>query len=714
MSRRRDTASAALMATLGAALIIAHQAGARAVRETLFLDSFRSQSLPSMMIVAAVFSIAVASLVSRAMAAQGPARLVPSAFVASAMLHLGEWGLVFQFPRIVAVVFYLHFSGLGLVLISGFWSLVNERFDPYAAKKRMAGIAGGAAFGSVAGGGIAWAAGKFLTPAEMLPVLCLMHLACAWILRAFQPLATCARPATAATGGPCAGARMIGAHPYLRYLALQVFLGAVGAALIYVVFMARVQATIQDRLPFFALFYTCTNLLSLLIQSTVTRLLLEKAGLGVTAGAHPAAIVLGSLGAALAPGLGGATFGKGSEHAVHNSLFRSAYELFYTPLPPGEKRCVKPLIDVAFERLGDIAGSLVSRSLLLLGPALAQPFMLAAAAGVGLAGLLIARRLDCGYVAELERSLRSRAVELDLEDVTDHTTRLTLIRTRVGLPARPEPGRLLHPETRVPPTDPLLRRIADLHSGDPPRVRRALGEAPIDSCLAAHTIALLGWNEVAQDAMDALRNAGPAITGELVDALLDPSTDFAVRRRIPRILGGFPSARAFAGLVGGLEDQRFEVRYHCGRALASILGRDSAMSLSHDDVYRAVSRELEVDRHLWESHRLLDPGDEDQLIGDRANRGLEHVFTLLSTVLPKEPLRISFYALHTGDEMLRGTALEYLDNVLPPPVRERLWSVLEDKHPTKHAGRTHDEVLAALLESHASIQEKLLELRGKL
>jgi hypothetical protein len=86
---------------------------------------------------------------------------------------------------------------------------------------------------------------------------------------------------------------------------------------------------------------------------------------------------------------------------------------------------------------------------------------------------------------------------------------------------------------------------------------------------------------------------------------------------------------------------------------------------------------------------------------------------LLSLVLPKEPLRISFRALHTEDEMLRGTALEYLDSVLPPPIRVRLWPLLEDKRPKERTPRSHDEVLAALLESHESIQAKLLELRAK-
>jgi hypothetical protein len=43
------------------------------------------------------------------------------------------------------------------------------------------------------------------------------------------------------------------------------------------------------------------------------------------------------------------------------------------------------------------------------------------------------------------------------------------------------------------------------------------------------------------------------------------------------------------------------------------------------------------------------------------------VFSLLSLVLPREPLQIAFRGLQSSDRQLRGTALEYLEGVLPAP-----------------------------------------------
>lgn len=63
----------------------------------------------------------------------------------------------------------------------------------------------------------------------------------------------------------------------------------------------------------------------------------------------------------------------------------------------------------------------------------------------------------------------------------------------------------------------------------------------------------------------------------------------------------------------------------------------------------------------------------EELVRDRASHALTHVFTLLALALPAEPLRLAFRGLHTDDQGLRGTALEYLDSVLPRDLRDRLW-----------------------------------------
>jgi ATP:ADP antiporter, AAA family len=202
-------------------------------------------------------------------------------------------------------------------------------------------------------------------------------------------------------------------------------------------------------------------------------------------------------------------------------------------------------------------------------------------------------------------------------------------------------------------------------------VRAALRQ-PLDATLAAHVISLLAWDEVAEDAVAALQKIAPSIIGQLVDGLLDPLQEFAVRRRIPRVLSVTDSQRAFDGLVQALCDHRFEVRFQSGRALAQIQDRATAINADHSLITQAVLRELSVEKEVWESRSLIDAQEHKP-----SNVSSEHVFRLLSLILPREPLRIAYRGLYSEDERWKGMALEYLESVLPEEVRKTIWPLLE-------------------------------------
>src|SRR5262249_11287054 len=145
--------------------------------------------------------------------------------------------------------------------------------------------------------------------------------------------------------------------------------------------------------------------------------------------------------------------------------------------------------------------------------------------------------------------------------------------------------------------------------------------------------------------------------------LLDPDYDFTVRRRVPRVLAFLPSMRSVEGLFAALEDQRFEVRFYSGRALYLLLRDHTGLSVAPDRVWAAINREVSLQQSVWRTHRLLDSRDSgdkewffDEELRDRADRNLEHLFTLLALLLPMDAVRIAFRALHTDDRQLKGTA----------------------------------------------------------
>jgi HEAT repeat protein len=243
---------------------------------------------------------------------------------------------------------------------------------------------------------------------------------------------------------------------------------------------------------------------------------------------------------------------------------------------------------------------------------------------------------------------------------------------------------------------------------------------PLPPELAGLAIRLLAWDEVAPAASEALGRVAARIVGQLTDALLDPDEEFAVRRRQPRVLQSAASPRAGAGLVAALADRRFEVRYRAARALVRLREKHAELPIDEAVVHAAVLRELAVDEPVWANLRLLDgeaevdgPSLVDDELRARASRGLEQIFQLLSLVFPPDPIKIAFRGLHTDDQTLYGTALEYLESVLPESLRDPLWPRLQKNQRARVATRPRDEVLRELILSRDTIQLNLKQLHAR-
>jgi hypothetical protein len=563
----------------------------------------------------------------------------------------------------------------------------------------------------------------------VLPLLAGLHALCAWRVRAVVPASPVA-PQPGAGGSAESGPQAGG---YLRVIGAFVLAGSAAATLLDFAFKREAVATIgtgPQLLRFFAGFYTACALAAFAVQVLLARQSLERLGLARTIALLPAAVVLGGAAVVAAPRMLTIVGLRALESVLRSSLYRAGYELLYTPVPSVARRGTKTAIDVGLDRLGEMAGAALLR---LTWVSSALPSAAAVATGLGVAGLALTRALHRGYVRALERSLLSRAVALRLEDAIDSTTRRTLETTsfaprgaETAAPALPLPrgtdgletGLVLltwtapaaPPEAArpAPPIlDPLDARWAELRSRDAAQVGAALGAAPLDPLLAPQALRLLAWDAVAAPAAEALRPLAARITGQLVDALLDPDEEFAIRRRIPRLLAAAGTDRAAQGLLRGLEDSRFDVRFECARALARLRESQPAIVLPPEAVFGTLAREAAVGRELWESRRVPEPADGasalERLLARRGNRSLEHVFTLLSLVLPPRPVRLALFGLLAEDDGLRGTALEYLDTVLPGDLRAALWPFL-DAAPPPQSGRTTDEVLHELLQSEATVE----------
>jgi AAA family ATP:ADP antiporter len=664
---------AAAAAALAAFLLIANQVASRAVRDALFLSAFDVTALPLAMGAAALAALAGAEMLSLALTRRSPAQVVPVAATVSAVL-LGAWyalGLVW--PAAAAVLVYLHVSAFGGALVSGFWSLVNERFDPHTARKVVGRIGTGATAGGMAGGALAWVASQVLPlGAAVLLLVVLGLLAAATLRRTHSAHATSVTlPMEPQAPAPIAAAILL-RNPHLRNVALLVFLGAITEALVD--FQFKVQATERfvsgpRLLGAFAAFHTAMGILSLSLQAMLSRATLRQLGIAGTLALRPLLTAASSLAASFMPRLETATLARGAHESLTNSLFRSAYELLYTPVPEAEKRRVKTVVDVSIDKAGALVGSAAVALVLAVMPARAESLIFALAVLLSLLALGLSRPLHRGYVQTLEQSLLAGRVRLEDVDAIDYTTQVTLAHT--GHLERDELLRQIaalrgedKPSSSAPSApshgaisgEPTLDALLGLRSGDPRVVRAVLRAHPEPTPeLVAGMLPLLAQDVLVPDLVRSLRRVAPRVTGQLVDALLDPSLERVVRRRVPRILKACVTARAAEGLQAALDDPAFDVRAAAAAALAAIHERSAVVRTTRDEVLQRVRRELDS--------------------GETVERQIPQIYALLSLALERGPLQIAWAAMKGEDRSLRGTALEYLANVLPEDVFKRLRSL---------------------------------------
>jgi hypothetical protein len=689
-----------LVAPVIAATLLAQQVASNALRDALFLSSFAVTTLPWFIAASAVLAAPAAEASGRLLARFGPARLVPVVFGLSGLLFLIEWALIGGQPRAAAVLVYVHASVLGAIAISAFWSLLNERFDPHSAKPLMARVAAAAAFGGLAGGVGAERVAALLSQRTLLVFLGVAGVVCVAGALAIGRDIPARHSQSPQTEDQRSGWTQIRETPLLRDLALVVALAAALAALVDYVLKAEAVATFGRGEPlvrFFGLFYAATGLAAFLLQAALGRVVLGRLGLGGSVASHP--IVVGAAGVlgVILPSPWRGILPRSLDVALRASVFRAGYELFYTPLPDVSKRTAKSIIDVAADSLGKGAGA----ALILILTRVAPVYSIAAVHVAGIlaaaAELVVARRLRAGYVTALEGGLRrqgsdfERAAQYSLSNFTVVESMAGLDRTSV-LRAL---GEVAGSKGAAPAHDPVVAAIVELRSGDLSRARTALHGLPSDPLVIGALIPLLEQRGLLREVVAALVVIGSRAAGQLVDALLCPTTPDVVRRRIPLVLKSCASTLARDGLMHGLDDPDFDVRLRCGRALLALTDGHPELTVSPALALNGVERALTID-------------------GD-AGRVREHVFNLLALALDREPVQIAALAFESHDSYLSGTALEYLETVLSP----RLFSALAPRLDVSDARgaprrRAAAEARADLLHAGATLRVSLEAVRRQL
>ncbi len=201
---------------------------------------------------------------------------------------------------------------------------------------------------------------------------------------------------------------------------------------------------------------------------------------------------------------------------------------------------------------------------------------------------------------------------------------------------------------------------------------------------------------------------GPDVVEQLIGILLDLNNPLAVRSQLPRILEKTISQQAVNGLLSGLSSHPFEIRYQVGQALARLKTKDPTLHIAREIIFETVKKELQADTGVWTHQGRIITNAHPQVsrlaIHEAHNLPkhavLHHVIQLLGLVLDSETLQFCRLALIGNDTYLRGTALAYLENVLPKSIRKGLRRHIHLYHPTGQSKCFHSDIINEL--SHAA------------
>jgi hypothetical protein len=513
--------------------------------------------------------------------------------------------------------------------------------------------------------------------------------------------------------------------PHLRMIAAIVFTVGIATTLLDYQFKELAQESLATRerlTSFFGAFYGWTGGVALVIQLLLASRFLAFAGLGWTLTVLPAVLLLGSTGLLIIPSLVLVTAVRGADASLRKSLYRFALEVVYTPVPSVLRRKTKGFIDSVVDSVAEGFGAAIVFFWVTL-PGLPSRFLSVFVILCSAALLFMSRRMGQLYFATVTEQLQDSgdraqvpdAARLEAGDLLSGTfTRLDIS----ALVRDSGPILVTEPEELQPVSAQASKSsaeitLANIRSQDVGTVARTLREtSEFDEELLPELARLLARDVLMDEVVAALTRSEEPSVRYLNVLLADESTDFVIRRRIPRVLALVGGSEADDALLDALSANRFEIRYRS--AIALMRRRSSDLPTSERDVdtlvWEAIRLEAGRGQPVWEMQKLLDgEPDEDDLvskrIGVRGELSLEHTFRLLSLVLEPEVVRAAFHGIILDDEKLKNFSLEYLEQILPTDIRKRLWPFIGDisEYKQKRSMRSLDEVVSDLMTTGATL-----------
>ena len=224
--------------------------------------------------------------------------------------------------------------------------------------------------------------------------------------------------------------------------------------------------------------------------------------------------------------------------------------------------------------------------------------------------------------------------------------------------------------------DQELRKLLD--DPDPEVVGaaiRAVGKLRKRS-LIPRVIKRLAQPELTDVAVAVFAGMGDAVAGTLRDHLVDPDTPVEVRREIPAVLQAIATPAAQFVLLESVLDSDTIVRHRIITALNKLGQIFPDRRIDRRMIETVLGAEIMAHYRSYQVlgtlGASLDTANDPvvQRIKQSMQQEAERVFRLLNILYPSHDMHSAYVGLQSGDPVVQDNAIEFLEAVLSPQLRE--------------------------------------------
>jgi len=345
----------------------------KSVRNAKYIIEYQAAWLPVAYLITAIFMGFVVAFHSK-IQARIPRSLLIIASLVFFILSSFAFGILFiKDLGWVPLVFFVWANVFIMVLMTQFWILVNDVFNPREAKRLIGFLVSGGILGGIVGGLLAGVLATYI-PDYLLYIaggILILNIGVAasifrWRQKTSPPPTRVETDDVQKSGkiekvGFLDCFKTVRKTYYLKLLAALVTITWIVSTFVdfqYNIVIER-EVTQTFYISFFGYFNSALLIVPFFVQLLMTSNIIKRLGIRLTLLVYPLILLLFSFGIAAFPTILFALSIKGSDKSLSFSLNQSVRELLYIPISPEVKYKAKIFIDMFLNRVGKGIGALL-------------------------------------------------------------------------------------------------------------------------------------------------------------------------------------------------------------------------------------------------------------------------------------------------------------------------------------------------------------------